>query len=473
MRKKILIIGAILVILAGNIQPGNALPQSNTAPDSPFGMHPASTTYDLRKPQSFDSANLMNVGFHRPHVYAFQFLIQKDPQAQKYDFTMPDQLYGNVPDNIQILANITPDIGEDKNHGYMEPGSYMPKYPEAYKAFVRAVVERYDCDGKDDMPGLSNPILYWQVDNEPPKRMKDFAKLQEITYKAIKEACPECQVLIGGATGFPITYKRVFNDFYLPILKELKGKNVDIFDYHWYGTKEQYRECKDTLMMIQKSLADNGFGKLPVWITEMGSYSGKPTSNGPLKLEVFGFQSEQDQAGDVLRKMLHPLSYGVFKVFFAFGMIEGFMEVNDNDYFDNTGFIFDGIGKHDKGRGVKKLAFWTYKLIAEKLSGADLSKVTVINDSDNVTVLKFMVADKPVYVCWYDHWKENAPEKTVTIEEIKSGQWVAMEAVPNRESGKELKDADYPDFFNKVDLEAQNNGLELKISNIPMLIIGK
>ena len=33
---------------------------------------------------------------------------------------------------------------------------------DAYKAFVCALVERYDGDGSSDMPGLKFPIKYWQ-----------------------------------------------------------------------------------------------------------------------------------------------------------------------------------------------------------------------------------------------------------------------------------------------------------------------
>ena len=44
-----------------------------------------------------------------------------------------------------------------------------------------ATVERYDGDGLEDMPGLSNPIKHWQVGNEPNvQRWSDFAALQRM-----------------------------------------------------------------------------------------------------------------------------------------------------------------------------------------------------------------------------------------------------------------------------------------------------
>ena len=165
--------------------------------DLPFGMHPASTDYGKQSAKSFDQATLMQVGWNRPPVYAFQFLIQKDITKPSYDFALHDNLYGQVPTNLSIMANITPDVTNEKEHGYfLSKSSYIPKDIDSYSNFVKATVERYDGDGVDDMPGLKNPVKYWQVDNEPPGIRRDYAKLLEITYKAVKEADPECKVLI-------------------------------------------------------------------------------------------------------------------------------------------------------------------------------------------------------------------------------------------------------------------------------------
>ncbi|MFH2105162.1 MAG: hypothetical protein ABII72_02905, partial [Parcubacteria group bacterium] len=37
----------------------------------------------------------------------------------------------------------------------------------AYTDFLAKVVERYDGDGEDDMPGLEIPLKYWEIMNEP------------------------------------------------------------------------------------------------------------------------------------------------------------------------------------------------------------------------------------------------------------------------------------------------------------------
>jgi hypothetical protein len=86
---------------------------------------------------------------------------------------------------------------------------------------------------------------------------------------------------------------------------------VDVFDFHWYGTATgEYRftdtaTSEDALTHVRAALTANGFSaNLPVWITEMGSYSGDPPDfQFPLFLK-FPAQTEQQQAGDYLKRVL-------------------------------------------------------------------------------------------------------------------------------------------------------------------------
>ena len=95
---------------------------------------------------------------------------------------------------------------------------FTPRYElgakqEAYLAFVRAAVERYDGDGVADMPGLTDPIMVWEIDNEPDLKNaplsgrrarsgfatpSDFARVVVDTSRAIREANPNTVVLQGG-----------------------------------------------------------------------------------------------------------------------------------------------------------------------------------------------------------------------------------------------------------------------------------
>jgi hypothetical protein len=361
---------------------------------------------------SFIEAQDIGVRWHRPPVYAFWFLVQPNLNSPTYNWSLYDAQYGAVPAGVNILANIT--VGPE-SQGYSLSGSYLPVDSAAYQAFVRATIERYDGDGVNDMPGLVVPIRYWQVDNEPntgPSTGRaGFAQLQALTYTAVKDACPDCKVLIGGATGFPAGYAEAFLAGYAPILTELAGQYVDIFDFHWYGNATgDYRLLGPALAVIQAKLQETGFGAIPIWVTEMGTYSGDPVG------VMFGptpYQTEEQQAADLLKRFMHPISLGIEKVFPAFGLMEGFKL--DDGYFDHTGLIYDGQGSNDRGRGVKKVGYYTYKLMTQKLEGAafgnELSGLPA-----NVYGYVFAGAGgAPITVLWYDDFTGGPPAQDVTL----------------------------------------------------------
>ena len=60
---------------------------------------------------------------------------------------------------------------------------------ENYKNFLIKLVDRYDGDGKNDMPGLTKPIKYWQIMNEPEFKMffrgteEDFVEIFNFSSK--------------------------------------------------------------------------------------------------------------------------------------------------------------------------------------------------------------------------------------------------------------------------------------------------
>ena len=218
---------------------------------SPFGFHPANTysipidrrANHLLPPSkmgyTYKNAQDIGVRWNRPEFYALWGIIQKtDVEIREgiFDWKENDYVFGTVPKDIGIVGNI----------GGIESRTIKGKDPfprtfrfqsknleDKYIYFVRKLVERYDGDGIDDMPGLQNPVLYWQVDNEPDLGTLDwegYAHLMEITSKAIKAACPQCKVIMGGLA----QADKGFNTFFLPVLEKLRGQYVDIFDFHLY-----------------------------------------------------------------------------------------------------------------------------------------------------------------------------------------------------------------------------------------------
>ena len=57
--------------------------------------------------------------------------------------------------------------------GYDDPEHKGKPYDmAAYANFIAKLVERYDGDSIDDMPGLTVPIKHWELMNEPEFQTK-------------------------------------------------------------------------------------------------------------------------------------------------------------------------------------------------------------------------------------------------------------------------------------------------------------
>ena len=311
--------------------------------NSPFGFHPA---------VPYEDANYIGIKWTRggSAPYVFWSLVDPNMTGDPGKFQWKGEVIDSDGskksfnyDNL-ILANEAGlcqlhNIGIQPHHqgNYVKPGSWLPLDKEAYQTFVRETVKRYSF------------IRYWQIGNEPVANMRksDYGRFLLISYEAVKEANPEAKVLIGGVGGMSMPHTSTeyisnFNDRILPLLYDAAGQNkrvFDIFDYHWYGNATgDYKISKDIYNYISKRINELG---IPIpeeyWITEMGTYSGDPS---PIALENklgkdWPYQSEKQQAIDLLKRNVYPLSFGVKKIFMAFGLIEGFK--HDNGYFDHTG----------------------------------------------------------------------------------------------------------------------------------------
>ena len=97
---------------------------------------------------------------------------------------------------------------------------YLPK-PERLqdlRDYMTAVVERYDGDGREDMPGLLFPVRHYQIGNEYSNEVfwtgsvEEYGQLLRLTAEAARAACPEVQIVLSGI-GFSDIY-----GFYSPEL---------------------------------------------------------------------------------------------------------------------------------------------------------------------------------------------------------------------------------------------------------------
>lgn len=381
------------------------------AADSPFGFHPALVS---GKGGPFAAAREIGVRWHRG-LYAYWVLVQpaqEDIDKGVFHWERNDREWGAVPEGMAIFANLglperTGEKGDPRRSSWK-----LNQTEEAYLSFVRAAVERYDGDGRNDMPGLKVPIRHWQVENEPDlggnRDWEGFARIQAISFKAIKEACPEAVVAMGGQTGGGIP---VFDAFYAPILEKLGGKCVDVYDLHYYGdAKLDWLGVQKVYEHIRKRLDELGYAATEIWITEIGSYSGRPGDEEsrrdprdpepPMRRRPLPAQSEREQARDVVKRHVWPLALGVKKVFWAFGLMEGFK--HDDGYFDHTGFLYDGEFDGDPERGTPKLAYFAYRRMTELLDGADWSRAGRLELGAGVYAVRVPRGKGTVTIVWRD-----------------------------------------------------------------------
>ncbi len=141
----------------------------------------------------------------------------------------------------------------------------------AYLTWVKALVERYDGDGVNDLPGLTIPIKYYEILNEPDLNADhldfyqgtsaDYAKLLIKTSEAIKQTDSEAQVLIAGAAGG----NDYFLNFYRGVLKDQNTHQAfDIANVHCISN-DHYQSFN--VKPYQAMLAEFNLDK-PIWVTE-------------------------------------------------------------------------------------------------------------------------------------------------------------------------------------------------------------
>ncbi len=379
---------------------------------SPFGLHPAHTYKNHPEnrgqmcPPSemgcdFAAAHELGIGWNRPEFYSLWFFVQPTREhvtQGRYEWKENDYVFGANPRSIQVLGNIG-GIQEQLariSGGVGGPGSYTFPDDDAREAFVQFVtrtVERYDGDGKDDAPGLNAPIKHWQIDNEPAGRSMDwqgFAEMFTLASRAVRSACTDCKVSMGG-----VMLPKDLPGFFKPVLQRIPKDSLDFFDFHFFDHGNKFNHLEPLYHSVRAMLDDTGFRHVPIWVTEVGTYSGAPMDRGTL----LPFKAEWVQAADLVKIYTTLLSLGVEKVFWAFGMVEGFTE---NTIFENTGLIYDGKGLHDQGFGKKKLAFHAYRKLIGMLVGSDFSRTEKLSLEGGVTALKFVQQERNVYVLWRD-----------------------------------------------------------------------
>ena len=240
----------------------------------------------------------------RPHPGPFVWN-QIENEKGKFSWEDADKnvLYAQVH-NQTILATIWPYADWEqkscKRKKARSPfGKGFTKYlskpcsMEDYKTFLLKLVDRYDGDGSNDMPGLTKPIKYWDIMNEPEFDMffrgsqEDFVEIFNFSSKIIKEKQKDAVIVMAGAAGmFPENKK-----YWKSVLPKIRD-HFDIANIHHISGPDG--QCDRELWVDEfAALLKSVNVDKPIWVTEA------MTCGSPVKAWVKAFVNGAELIIDV------------------------------------------------------------------------------------------------------------------------------------------------------------------------------
>ena len=139
---------------------------------------------------------------------------------------------------------------------------------ENYKTFLLSLIDRYDGDGNNDMPGLTKPIKHWEIMNEPEFKMffkgteDEFVEIFNFSSKTIKSKQKDSVIIMAGAAGmFPESER-----FWKSALPKIKD-NFDIANIHHISTPDGKCDRQFWVDEFASLLKSTNISK-PIWVTE-------------------------------------------------------------------------------------------------------------------------------------------------------------------------------------------------------------
>jgi hypothetical protein len=238
-----------------------------------------------------------HAGWARPHTGPFVWGDIQETAEDSFDYSRTDALVLDLSrKKIGILATLWPfaewdQTMRDDAQECLVSGEdeFLPNEKEdsvglsqyrcnpqdwsAYQNWVQNVVERYDGDGIQDMPGLKYPVKYWEAMNEPDLEgsetldffvgnAADYRDLLARTYSAVKAADPSANVLIAGAAN--VDPQNL--DFYRDVFRSEEARNsFDIANVHCISSGDV---PSLNVGPYKEMLAEFGLDSKPLWVTE-------------------------------------------------------------------------------------------------------------------------------------------------------------------------------------------------------------
>jgi hypothetical protein len=285
---------------------------------------------------------------------------------------------------------------------------------EQFASAVSQLVERYDGDGVDDMPGLLYPIKVWEMINDysssSPASHPERALFIEIFRQgaqAIRNVCVDCLV----------AYDPFNREDTIALLNTVSANNIDILAYHTYAPLDKPKTAGSELYLLNLTnyLADLGLTGKPVWATEYAFYD-NPTMTGSVESGTVT-ASQTDNA----RWFVQTTSYAL-----GTGLFEKIVYTEISSPADGmTGSPLDWMSLIDKN-GNKRQVYFGFKRMSG-LVDRFLSKEQLQLGTD-VYGFRFGKAYENIYVIWS---KEGTGLHNTTLPGLRGSLMTVKHSVPD------------------------------------------
>lgn len=400
--KKVLIVILILVILAGLGIGGYFVYKTYFAKEKEAQVEepkPTELSLDAKKVATHLSNVANTSGTHWQRMWDISWELVESVEGQ-FDWNELDQMYKEIQQrDIYMVTTIKPfaNWDQDNCHNSSYEADFAgpakdknstlkvgkPCDMEKYKGFLKKVVERYDGDGTDDMPGLTIPVKYWEIMNEPSMQggstggvgeelkffvgtSADYFDILKASYETIKEADPEAKVLHAGMAGM----QQNFQDFWDPVFSAGGGDYFDVANIHSINTDERREDMY--VIRFKKYLEGFGIKDRPIFVTEaqFGDLAEKPTNI-----------SEFDQL--IARSTIFTLAQGGDVIFF----IENWLQWDRFKAMMEKNISGEEMDE-EKEEGPEKMLEYSEEDLKSSTHKVYLNLVNFVNNYDKLEVIK-------------------------------------------------------------------------------------
>jgi hypothetical protein len=287
-----------------------------------------------------------------------------------------------------------------------------------WKEFVRQVVERYNLDGVNDMPGAARPVAGYVVHNEPDYRRfwsdsgESYGLLVAETAKVIKETDKQAKVIFAGTAGTISSYLRSgekapanapdskrfktradINEegMLLTAAKTAaralseKKQYVDVVDFHFYESFDKWNKFEFFAKYIRRMNKEVGWSSSEIWSMET-STSGPSISGwnkGPKA------HTEEEQAQSLVKRYVYGQALGISRIFWHALAINS---QGPPGPFNNMALMVDN---------QPRLAYYAYRNLTHHLNGSDWKKTKLLKNGKNgVYLIQLWRSGYPMWVAW-------------------------------------------------------------------------